>query len=89
MHSTTTHGLHHITAISSDISRNLHFYTKALGLRFVKQSVNQDDPGTYHLYYGNYLGSPGTCLTFFPWAGLQRGRPGTGQAYATSFAVPK
>ena len=78
MHSTTTHGLHHITAISSDISRNLHFYTKALGLRFVKQSVNQDDPGTYHLYYGNYLGSPGTCLTFFPWAGLQRGRPGTG-----------
>jgi glyoxalase family protein len=88
MHSTTTHGLHHITAISSDISRNLHFYTTVLGLRFVKQSVNQDDPGTYHLYYGDYLGSPGTCLTFFPWAGLKRGRPGTGQAYATGFAVP-
>jgi glyoxalase family protein len=85
---TTTHGLHHITAISSDINQNLHFYTQVLGLRFVKQSVNQDDPGTYHLYYGDYAGSPGTILTFFPWAGLRRGRPGTGQAYATGFSVP-
>ena len=88
MKTTTTHGLHHITAISSDISRNLHFYTKVLGLRFVKQSVNQDDPGTYHLYYGDYAGSPGTIMTFFPWAGLRRGRPGSGQAYATGFSVP-
>jgi glyoxalase family protein len=87
MKNTTTHGLHHITAISSDISRNMHFYTKVLGLRFVKQSVNQDDPGTYHLYYGDYTGSPGTALTFFPWAGLRRGRPGSGQAYATGFSV--
>jgi len=84
----TTHGLHHITAISSDTKRNMHFYTKVLGLRFVKQSVNQDDPGTYHLYYGDYAGSPGTILTFFPWVGLRRGRPGSGQAYATAFSVP-
>jgi glyoxalase family protein len=81
-------GLHHITAIASDPRQNLDFYTKVLGLRFVKKSVNQDDPGTYHLYYGDYQASPGTILTFFPWAGLRRGRPGTGQAYATAFSVP-
>ncbi len=85
---TQTAGLHHITAISSDIKRNMHFYTKVLGLRFVKQSVNQDDPGTYHLYYGDYAGSPGTIMTFFPWAGVPRGRPGSGQAYATGFSIP-
>lgn len=81
-------GLHHITAIASDPKANVAFYTKVLGLRFVKKSVNQDDPGTYHLYYGDYTGSPGTILTFFPWAGLRRGRPGTGQAYATAYSVP-
>ena len=81
-------GLHHITAIASDPRQNLDFYTRALGLRFVKKSINQDDPGTYHLYYGDYAASPGTILTFFPWAGLRRGRPGTGQAYATGFSVP-
>lgn len=81
-------GLHHITAISSDVKRNVQFYTQVLGLRFVKKSVNQDDTGTYHLYYGNYTGAPGTALTFFPWAGLPRGRPGKGQAYATAFSVP-
>lgn len=81
-------GLHHITAIASDPRQNLDFYTRVLGLRFVKKSVNQDDPGTYHLYYGDYAASPGTILTFFPWAGLRRGRPGTGQAYATAFSVP-
>ena len=80
-------GLHHITAISSDVKRNMEFYTSALGLRFVKKSVNQDDVGTYHLYYGDYAGLPGTILTFFPWAGLRRGRPGTGQAYATGYSV--
>lgn len=85
---TLVHGLHHITAISSDVKRNLQFYTEVLGLRFVKKSVNQDDTGTYHLYYGNYTGAPGTALTFFPWAGLRRGRPGKGQAYATAFSVP-
>jgi len=87
MHAQVT-GLHHITAIASDPRQNLDFYTRALGLRFVKKSVNQDDPGTYHLYYGDYAASPGTILTFFPWAGLRRGRPGTGQAYATGFSVP-
>jgi glyoxalase family protein len=81
-------GLHHITAIAADPKTNLDFYTRALGLRFVKKSVNQDDPGTYHLYYGDNVGSPGTALTFFPWMGLRRGRPGTGQAYATAFSVP-
>lgn len=81
-------GLHHITAIASDPRTNLDFYTRVLGLRFVKKSVNQDDPGTYHLYYGDNVGSPGTALTFFPWLGLRRGRPGTGQAYATGFSVP-
>jgi glyoxalase family protein len=81
-------GLHHITAISSDVKRNMQFYTQVLGLRFVKKSVNQDDTGTYHLYYGNYTGAPGTAMTFFPWAGLPRGRPGKGQAYATAFSVP-
>jgi glyoxalase family protein len=81
-------GLHHITAIAADPKANLDFYTRVLGLRFVKKSVNQDDPGTYHLYYGDTVGSPGTALTFFPWIGLRRGRPGTGQAYATAFSVP-
>jgi glyoxalase family protein len=69
-------GLHHITAIAADPKTNLDFYTRVLGLRFVKKSVNQDDPGTYHLYYGDNVGSPGTALTFFPWQGLRRGRPG-------------
>ena len=81
-------GLHHITAIASDPKRNLDFYTRVLGLRFVKKSVNQDDPGTYHLYYGDNVGSPGSALTFFPWPGTRRGRPGQGQAYATAFSVP-
>src|SRR5450432_4837149 len=85
---TSVNGLHHITAMSSDVQKNMQFYTKVLGLRFVKKSVNQDDPGTYHLYYGDYAGSPGTILTFFPWAGLRRGRPGSGQSYATAFSVP-
>jgi glyoxalase family protein len=85
---TQVHGLHHITAIASDPKQNLDFYTRVLGLRFVKKSVNQDDPGTYHLYYGDYAASPGTILTFFPWIGLRRGRPGSGQAYATAFSVP-
>lgn len=87
-HAASLLGLHHITAIASDPKVNLAFYTRVLGLRFVKKSVNQDDPGTYHLYYGDDLGSPGTALTFFPWIGTRRGRPGTGQAFATAFSVP-
>lgn len=70
-------GLHHITAIASDPRTNLDFYTRVLGLRFVKKSVNQDDPGTYHLYYGDYTGSPGTVLTFSPWPGCAGGVPVT------------
>ena len=85
---TPINGIHHITAMASDPQRNLDFYTRVLGLRFVKKSVNQDDPGTYHLYYGDYAGSPGTILTFFPWSDLPRGRPGLGQSYATAFSVP-
>lgn len=84
----TLGGLHHITAMAADPKRNLDFYTKVLGLRFVKKSVNQDDPGTYHLYYGDNVGSPGSALTFFPWPNLRRGRPGQGQAFATAFSVP-
>jgi len=81
-------GLHHITAMASDPRANFEFYTRVLGLRFVKKSVNQDDPGTYHLYYGDNTGSPGSAITFFPWPNLRRGRPGHGQAYATAFSVP-
>jgi glyoxalase family protein len=80
-------GLHHITAIASDPRRNLAFYTGVLGLRLVKRTVNFDDPHTYHLYYGDRVGTPGSILTFFPWANLPRGRAGTGQASATAFSV--
>jgi len=80
-------GLHHVTAMASDPRRNAAFYTRVLGLRLVKQTVNFDDPSTYHLYYGDSAGNPGTILTFFPWAGLRRGRPGNGQVYATAFSV--
>ena len=65
--STSIVGLHHVTAIASDPQRNLDFYTEVLGLRFVKRTINFDDPGTYHFYFGNDLGAPGTILTFFPW----------------------
>ncbi len=81
-------GIHHVTAIASDPQRNLDFYTGALGLRLVKLTVNFDDPGTYHFYYGDAQGTPGTILTFFPWPGTPRGRRGTGQTVATAFSVP-
>jgi glyoxalase family protein len=81
-------GLHHVTAMASDPTRNAAFYTGVLGLRLVKQTVNFDDPTTYHLYYGDSAGTPGTILTFFPWAGLRRGSPGNGQVYATAFSIP-
>ncbi|HSA79412.1 MAG TPA: ring-cleaving dioxygenase [Geminicoccaceae bacterium] len=81
-------GLHHITAISGPPQRNLDFYAKVLGLRFVKRTVNFDDPSVYHLYYGDAAGTPGTVLTFFPWERLGRGRPGIGEASLTQFAVP-
>ncbi len=81
-------GIHHITAIASDPQRNLEFYTGVLGLRLVKKTVNYDDPGTYHFYYGDEQGQPGTILTFFPWPGARRGRNGNGQVTVASFAIP-
>ena len=81
-------GLHHVTAVAGDPRRNVDFYTHVLGLRLIKRTVNFDDPSTYHLYYGDSVGTPGSVLTFFPWAGIRRGRPGHGQAYATAFSVP-
>jgi len=80
-------GLHHVTAIASDPQRNLDFYVGLLGLRFVKRTVNFDDPGTYHFYFGDERGTPGTILTFFPWPGVRRGIRGTGQIEATAFAI--
>jgi glyoxalase family protein len=81
-------GIHHVTAISSDPQRTLDFYTELLGLRLVKRTVNFDDPGTYHLYFGDETGTPGTILTFFPWPMAQRGSPGVGMVTTTSFGVP-
>jgi glyoxalase family protein len=82
-------GLHHITAIAGSAKKNLDFYTKVLGLRLLKKTVNFDDPGTYHLYYGDEIGSPGTILTFFPYEGARRGRAGTGMATHIGYSVPK
>src|ERR1700733_12894417 len=81
-------GLHHVTAIASDPQRNLDFYTEVLGLRFVKRTVNFDDPGTYHFYFGDDIGSPGTILTFFPWPNAGKGRRGVGEVTKTAFSVP-
>lgn len=81
-------GLHHVTAIAGSAQRNLDFYTRILGLRFIKKTVNFDDPHTYHFYYGDYYGTPGTILTFFPWEGAASGRRGTGQATEVGFSVP-
>jgi glyoxalase family protein len=81
-------GLHHVTAIASDPQANLDFYTQILGLRLVKRTVNFDDPGTYHFYFGDDLGSPGTILTFFPWPHASRGSVGAGEVTHTAFSVP-
>lgn len=86
--SIATSGLHHVTAIGGDPQRNAEFYLRTLGLRLVKTTVNFDDPGTYHLYYGDGSGRPGTLMTFFPWPEAPAGRRGTGQATTTSFSVP-
>lgn len=80
-------GIHHVTAIASDPQKNLDFYAGVLGLRLVKQTVNFDDPGSYHFYYGDGVGSPGTLLTFFAWPGGRRGRRGLGQATAAALSV--
>ena len=83
-------GIHHITAIASDPKRNFDFYSKVLGLRFIKKTVNFDDPGTYHFYFGDETGSAGTILTFFPWGdGIPQGSRGAGMATEIGYAVPK
>lgn len=84
-----TMGIHHITAIVGHPQENVDFYAGVLGLRLVKQTVNFDDPGTYHLYFGDEGGKPGTIITFFPWAGARQGTIGAGQVGVTSYVVPK
>ena len=84
----TPHGIHHVTAIASDPQANVDFYTKVLGLRLVKQTVNFDAPHVWHLYYGDEHGSPASILTFFPWPGVAPGREGAGLTTATAFSVP-
>src|SRR4051794_40907965 len=81
-------GIHHVTAITADAQKNVDFYCGVLGLRLVKLTVNFDDPGSYHLYYGDELGRPGTIMTFFAWQGATRGRIGPPQVTVTAFAVP-
>jgi glyoxalase family protein len=81
-------GIHHVTAIAGPARRNLDFYTRTLGLRLVKKTVNFDDPGTYHFYYGDETGQPGTILTFFPWEHVAAGRLGIGETQETVFRVP-
>lgn len=81
-------GLHHVTAIAGNAKRNFDFYTQVLGLRLVKKTVNFDDPGTYHFYFGDETGTPGTILTFFPWEGIQAGKPGTGMATDIGYSIP-
>jgi glyoxalase family protein len=83
------HGLHHVTAIASGAQANLDFYTRVLRLRLVKRTVNFDAPDTYHFYYGDRAGSPGSLLTFFPFSDAASGRAGTGMAEATAFAIPE
>src|SRR5687767_8373382 len=82
-------GLHHVTAIAGKPARNLGFYSQVLGLRLVKKTVNFDDPGTYHLYYGDETGQPGTILTFFPWEHVAPGQLGSGETQETGFRVPE
>jgi glyoxalase family protein len=82
-------GIHHVTSIASSARRNLDFYTGTLGLRLVKKTVNFDDPGSYHLYYGDAAGHPGTILTFFAWEGAAPGRLGIGETQETVFSIPE
>ena len=81
-------GLHHITCISGDAQENVDFYSGVLGMRMVKRSVNQDSPGTYHLFYADGDGHPGTDITFFPWPEMAPAKPGVGLAMEVSLAVP-
>jgi len=80
-------GIHHITAITADAPRNVDFYTRVLGLRLVKKTVNQDDPSVYHLFYADEHGSPGADLTFFEYPGIQRGQAGAGMVHRIVWRV--
>ena len=82
-------GLHHITAIAGSAQRNYDFYTKTLGLRLVKKTVNFDDPQTYHFYFGDEVGTPGTIITFFPWTNVRQGKNGAGMATEIGYSVPQ
>ena len=82
-------GIHHVTAITSNPVRNLDFYVNNLGLRFVKRTVNQDDPTSYHLYYGDEIGHPGTILTFFHWPNIPKGHKGSSEVAAVAFLIPE
>jgi glyoxalase family protein len=82
-------GLHHVTSMAADAQENNDFFTRALGLRRVKKTVNFDDPEVYHLYYGDETGTPGSVMTYFPFPHIAQGRPGTGEVGDTYFAVPK
>src|SRR5690625_6123517 len=81
-------GIHHIYPLSGNAQKDAKFYLKKMGMGLVKKSVNQDDPGTYHLFYGNRSGDPGSGLTFFPWPMAAQGRTGTGEAVTVSLSVP-
>ncbi len=84
-----TPGIHHVTCITNDPQENLDFWIETLGLRLVKRSINQDDPGTYHFFFADAEGTPGTSMTFFPWETLPQGNVGSGQISRTAFRVPK
>jgi glyoxalase family protein len=84
-----TPGIHHVTCIAGDPQQNIDFWVETLGLRLVKRSINQDDPGTYHFFYADSEGNPGTSMTFFPWEDTTRGKVGSGQVSRTAFRVPE
>jgi len=84
-----TPGIHHVTCVASDPQQNIDFWVETLGLRLVKRSINQDDPSTYHLFFADAEGTPGTSMTFFTWEDLSRGKVGTGQVSRTAFRVPE
>jgi glyoxalase family protein len=81
-------GIHHVTCITGDVQRCTDFYVGVLGLRFIKKSINQDLPDTYHIYFGDYLGTPGTAMTFFGWPSWPKQRAGSGQITTVAFQVP-
>jgi glyoxalase family protein len=86
---TPTPGIHHVTCIAGDPQQNMDFWVETMGLRLVKRSINQDDPGTYHFFFADAEGTPGTSMTFFPWEDMSQGKVGSGQVSRTAFRVPE